>query len=61
VNILYDVLLDPYHFADNCESAPSPQEISTRRRAPITHLAPGRQHAKTRTRVCSEDCAEGNT
>jgi hypothetical protein len=28
MNVMYDVLCDPYHFADYCESAPSHQVLS---------------------------------
>lgn len=32
MNIQYDVLLDPYHYADHCESALLPQEIQNLKR-----------------------------
>jgi hypothetical protein len=32
VKRIYDVLLDPYHFADYCESALLPEEIQSRGR-----------------------------
>lgn len=34
---MYDVLCDPYHFSDNCESALEPNEIQSR--TPVAHFS----------------------